>query len=214
MAIKKLLAVSAIGLTMGIISATATADGDGFVDDYVTNSYGQVWKNSYGECWRDRFRDTDVKLEECGYEPTMGVAEVVVKDNMKEVVITDNPPKCPDLIVLKDLHFDFDSTQIKEIDKEQLIAARDFIRAEMPKGCHRSGTVEVIGYTDSIGPEEYNQQLSLRRAQAVVDYLKSIGAEANFVAIGKGESDPVADNSTKEGRAQNRRVVIDVDTSN
>ncbi len=214
MAIKKLLAMSAIGLTMGVMSATATAEGDGFVEDYVTNSYGQVWKNSYGECWRDRFADTDVKLEECGYEKAMGVAEIVVKDDMREVVVTDNPPKCPDVIVLEDLHFDFDSAVIKEIDKEKLKAARDFIRAELPEGCHRTETVEVIGHTDSTGPEEYNQQLSLRRAQAVVDYLKSIGAEANFVAIGKGESEPVADNSTKEGRAKNRRVVIDINTAN
>ncbi len=144
----------------------------------------------------------------------MGVSEIVVKNDMKEVVVTDNPPKCPDVIVLKDLHFDFDSAVIKEVDKEKLKAARDFIRAELPEGCHRTETVEVIGHTDSTGPEEYNQQLSLRRAQAVVDYLKSIGAEANFVAIGKGESEPVADNSTKEGRAQNRRVVIDINTAN
>lgn len=214
MAIKKLLAASAIGLTMGIISATATAEGDGFVEDYVTNSYGQVWKNSYGECWRDRFADTDVKLEECGYEKAMGVSEVVVTNNVKEVVVTDNPPKCPDVIVLKDLHFDFDSTAIKDIDKDKLMAARDFIRAEVPEGCYRTETVAVIGHTDSTGPEEYNMQLSLRRAQAVIDYLKSIDVQANLEAIGKGESEPVADNSTKEGRAQNRRVVIDIDTSN
>lgn len=214
MALKKLLAASAIGLTMGIISATATAEGDGFVEDYVTNSYGQVWKNSYGECWRDRFADTDVKLEECGYEKAMGVSEVVVTNNVKEVVVTDNPPKCPDVIVLKNLHFAFDSATVKDIDKEKLMAARDFIRAEVPEGCHRTETVTITGYTDSTGPEEYNMQLSLRRAQAVVDYLKSIGVQVNLEAIGKGENDPVADNSTKEGRAQNRRVVVDVDTSN
>ncbi len=214
MAIKKLLAVSAIGLTMGILSTSAFAEGDGFVEDYVTNSYGQVWKNSYGECWRDRFADTDVKLEECGYEKAMGVSEVVVTNNVKEVVVSDNPPKCPDVIVLKDLHFDFDSTTVKDIDKEKLKAARDFVRAEVPEGCHKSETVDVVGHTDSTGPEEYNQQLSLRRAQAVVDYLRSIGVTVNLKAVGKGESEPVADNSTREGRAQNRRVVIDIDTTN
>ena len=56
MSLKKLFAVSAIGLTMGFLSATATAEGDGFVEDYVTNPYGEIWKNSYGECWRDRYR--------------------------------------------------------------------------------------------------------------------------------------------------------------
>ncbi len=89
MSMKKLLAMSAIGLAMGIVSASATAEGDGFVEEYVTNPYGEVWKNSYGECWRDRFAATDEKLEECGYEKNMGVAEVIVKDGVKEVVMTD-----------------------------------------------------------------------------------------------------------------------------
>ena len=214
MSMKKLLTMSAIGLAMGIISASATAEGDGFVEDYVTNPYGEVWKNSYGECWRDRFADTDVKLEECGYEKKMGVAEVIVTDGVKEVVMTENPPACPDVIVLKNLHFKFDSTAVSELDKEKLVAARDFIRAEVPEGCNRTETVLVTGHTDSTGPAAYNDGLSLRRAEAVVTYLKSIGVEATLVAEGKGESDPVADNSTKEGRADNRRVVIDVDTSN
>ncbi len=214
MSMKKLLTMSAIGLAMGIISASATAEGDGFVEDYVTNPYGEVWKNSYGECWRDRFADTDVKLEECGYEKKMGVAEVIVTDGVKEVVMTENPPACPDVIVLKNLHFKFDSTTVSELDKEKLAAARDFIRAEVPEGCNRTETVLVTGHTDSTGPAAYNDGLSLRRAEAVATYLKSIGVEATLVSEGKGESDPVADNSTKEGRADNRRVVIDVDTSN
>lgn len=214
MSIKKLVAMSAIGLAMGIVSASATAEGDGFVEDYVTNPYGQVWKNSYGECWRDRFANTDVKLEECGYEKVMGVAEVIVEDGVKEVVMTDNPPACPELIVLKNLHFDFDSTTVHPDDEEKLIAARDFIRAEMPAGCHKTDTVLVTGHTDSTGPEAYNDGLSLRRAEAVISFLKSIGTQVTLVAEGKGESEPAADNSTKAGRAENRRVVIDIDTTN
>jgi OOP family OmpA-OmpF porin len=214
MSMKKLFAMSAIGLAMGIVSASATAGGDGFVEDYVTTSYGEVWKNSYGECWRDRFAATDVKLEECGYEKKMGVAEVIVADGVKEVVMTENPPACPDVIVLKNLHFKFDSTTVSDIDKEKLEAARDFIRAEVPEGCHKTDTVLVTGHTDSTGPEAYNQGLSVRRAEAVINFLTSIGAQATFVAEGKGESDPIADNSTKDGRAENRRVIIDIDTSN
>ena len=215
MAMKNLLAASAIGITMGLVSTTAIAGAHGgMVEDYVTNPYGEVWKNSYGECWRDRFAATDVKLEECGYEKKMGVSEVIVKEGVKEVVVTDNPPACPDVIVLKDLRFDFDSTAIHDADKEKLAAARDFIRAEVPEGCHRTETVHVIGHTDSTGPAAYNDGLSLRRAQAVIDYLRSIGTTIAMEAIGKGESEPVADNSTKEGRAQNRRVIVDIDTSN
>ncbi len=214
MSIKKLFAMSAIGLAMGIVSASATAEGDGFVENYVTNPYGEVLKNSYGECWRDRFATTDEKLEECGYEKEMGVAEVIVTDGVKEVVMTENPPACPEIIVLKNLHFDFDSTKVHADDEQKLMEARDFIRAEVPAGCNKTDTVSVTGHTDSTGPEAYNEGLSMRRAEAVVSYLKSIGVQVNLVAEGKGESDPVADNSTKDGRAENRRVVIDVDTSN
>jgi outer membrane protein OmpA-like peptidoglycan-associated protein len=68
---------------------------------------------------------------------------------------------------------------------------------------------EVVGHTDSIGSQEYNLRLSLRRAQAATDYLVARGATRNkLVVSGKGYSEPVADNSTDEGRAINRRVTL------
>lgn len=67
--------------------------------------------------------------------------------------------------------------------------------------------IEIIGHTDSIGSESYNQALSERRANAVVSYLQNHGiSSSRLTAIGKGETDPIATNSTDEGRAQNRRV--------
>lgn len=210
MSMKKLFTVSAIGLAMGIMSATATAEGDGFVEDYVTNSSGEVWKNSYGECWRDRFAATDEKKTECGYE---GIRAVMVGNDVKAVVIGE-PKKCPDILVLKDLHFEFDSTAIADIDKEKLSSAKAFINAAVPEGCHKTETVHVTGHTDSTGPEAYNDKLSMRRAEAVTSYLSSIGVQANMQAMGKGELEPVADNATKQGRADNRRVVIDINTAN
>ena len=67
----------------------------------------------------------------------------------------------------------------------------------------------VVGHTDSSGTEAYNQQLSERRAQTVADYLQAKGvAPGRLAASGAGESEPIADNATKEGRAENRRVVL------
>jgi len=67
----------------------------------------------------------------------------------------------------------------------------------------------VEGHTDSTGSDDYNQQLSERRAASVkVEFVKAGMAEANVRAIGKGESQPIASNDTPEGRQQNRRVVI------
>lgn len=65
----------------------------------------------------------------------------------------------------------------------------------------------VIGHTDSQGPEEYNIRLSTARSQSVIDYFVAAGIdEARLLSAGAGETQPIADNSTAEGRAQNRRV--------
>lgn len=72
-------------------------------------------------------------------------------------------------------------------------------------------TVQIVGHTDSTGPADFNQQLSVNRANAVVVYLSAQGIEpARMQALGMGPSQPVADNRTVEGRAQNRRVEIKI----
>jgi outer membrane protein OmpA-like peptidoglycan-associated protein len=69
--------------------------------------------------------------------------------------------------------------------------------------------VEVAGHTDSTGAAEYNQQLSERRANSVAQYLESQGLASNrVVTVGAGETRPVADNATAEGRQANRRVEL------
>ena len=69
----------------------------------------------------------------------------------------------------------------------------------------------AVGHTDSDGSDAYNQKLSVARADSVKNYLVSKGIEANRVYTeGKGEKQPVADNKTKEGKAKNRRVEIEV----
>ena len=71
--------------------------------------------------------------------------------------------------------------------------------------------VIAVGHTDSTGNAAYNLALSTRRANAVKDYLVSKGIEKNRVYTeGKGLTQPVADNRTREGRAKNRRVEIEV----
>lgn len=70
-------------------------------------------------------------------------------------------------------------------------------------------TIKVIGYTDSVGSDTYNQQLSELRANAVKNALVVKGVtNSRITTIGMGKSNPVADNSTPEGRQLNRRVAI------
>jgi len=71
--------------------------------------------------------------------------------------------------------------------------------------------IEVAGHTDSVGSDQYNQQLSERRANSVAAYLSSHGVDrSRMVTIGAGEAHPVATNDTDAGRAQNRRVEITI----
>lgn len=72
-------------------------------------------------------------------------------------------------------------------------------------------SVKVVGHTDSVGSDAYNQGLSERRARSVADFLISQGIPAEKLTTeGLGESQPVADNASDAGRAQNRRVELHV----
>ena len=77
---------------------------------------------------------------------------------------------------------------------------------------YKSTMITVIGHTDSTGSKEYNQNLSVQRALSVADYLASKGvAEQRLAASGYGEAFPIATNNTEAGRAQNRRVEIQLE---
>ena len=75
----------------------------------------------------------------------------------------------------------------------------------------RAEHVIITGYTDNVGEPDHNSTLSLQRAEAVRDHLISLGADpTKFEVNGAGEAKPIADNSTEEGRAKNRRVEVAV----
>ncbi len=101
--------------------------------------------------------------------------------------------------------FDFD----KSVVKSEGAAALDDLLAKLA-GMNTEVMV-TVGHTDSVGSDAYNQRLSLRRAEAVKAYIVSKGVDASRVYTeGKGESQPIADNKTAEGRAKNRRVTVEV----
>jgi OOP family OmpA-OmpF porin len=104
-----------------------------------------------------------------------------------------------------DVLFDFDKAVIKPEGKSKL----DDL-ANKVKGINLE-VVIAIGHADSIGSDEYNQRLSVRRAESVKAYMVSRGIEPNRVYTeGKGEQQPVASNRTADGRAKNRRTEIEV----
>jgi OOP family OmpA-OmpF porin len=103
--------------------------------------------------------------------------------------------------------FDTDKAELKPGGKERIKAYREEARAAFS----RADKIKITGHTDNTGSYDYNVRLSLRRAEAVRTYLISIGVDPSKLEVsGAGESKPVADNSTMEGRAKNRRVEVDI----
>jgi outer membrane protein OmpA-like peptidoglycan-associated protein len=108
------------------------------------------------------------------------------------------------------LYFEFDSTELTNESANKLEKMK-----EQLENNRRSAVVEIVGYTDTSGPEVYNQYLSEQRAEAIKSKLKDLEIEvANWEVKGEGEANPIADNDTRDGREKNRRVEINFLSSN
>jgi OOP family OmpA-OmpF porin len=175
-------------------AALATAALAQNVDNW-RNASGDVWKNSTGLCWRDANWTPATAAPGCDGAVAAPVAAAPVAAK----------PAASKVTFAADAFFDFDKSVLKPAGKAKLtdlVAKIKGINLEV---------IIAVGHTDSIGSDAYNQKLSVRRAEAVKAFLVSKGIEKNRIYTeGKGEKQPVADNKTKEGRAKNRRVEIEV----
>ena len=105
--------------------------------------------------------------------------------------------------ISENIFFEFDSFNLKQESQDKLDEMLDIMDD------YANFNLSIEGHTDSVGADAYNQDLSEKRAAAVRDYLVSRGMSENRVSsTGHGETQPIADNGTKEGRAQNRRVEL------
>lgn len=113
---------------------------------------------------------------------------------------------------LKAVKVTFDSGILFATNKADLNATSKAELAKFAEVLKKNNTcsVDIYGHTDSTGNDAINNPLSERRAQSVVSYLKQRGVQAGQFQniVGKGSTEPVADNSTVEGRQQNRRVEV------
>jgi len=190
------------------------------VDNWRAADGTSVWKNGTNElCWRDAFWTPATAAADCdgALKPAAAPAPapaVVPPPAPREAPAMPAPAPAPapapqpvseKVTYAADAFFDFDKATLKPEAKAKM---DDLV--DKTKGIALE-VVIAVGHTDSTGAAGYNQKLSTARANAVKDYLVSKGIEKNRVYTeGKGENQPVADNKTREGRAKNRRVEIEV----
>jgi OOP family OmpA-OmpF porin len=186
-------------------AALATAAVAQNVDNW-RNASGDTWKSGAGLCWRDASWTPATAAKGCD-GALVAPAAVVAPTVAPKPAPAPAPqqPAAAKVTYAADAFFDFDKSVIKPAGKAKL----DDLVGKV-KGINLE-VIIAVGHTDSVGTDAYNQKLSVRRAESVKAYLVSKGIEKNRIYTeGKGEKQPVADNKTKEGRAKNRRVEIEV----
>jgi OOP family OmpA-OmpF porin len=197
-------------------AALSAAAGAQTIDNW-RSADGTVWKNGTNElCWRNASWTPATAAVGCDGaivpQPMPAAAPAAAPAPAPAPARAAAPaaPAAPAAAAAKvtyasDAFFDFDRAVLKPEGRASLDSLVDKIKSINLE------VVVAVGHTDATGAEAYNQALSVRRAEAVKAYLVSKGIAANRVYVeGKGEAQPVADNSTREGRAKNRRVEIEV----
>jgi len=183
-------------------------------------SDGTVWKNGTNElCWRDSnwtpataYPGCDGALQPPPPPPPAPAPRVAPPPPAAPPAPAPAPVPAPapapvseKVTFATDALFDFDKYVLKPESQAKLTDLVDKTKAVNLE------VIIAVGHTDSVGTEDYNQKLSVRRSDAIKNFLVGKGIEKNRIYTeGKGEKQPVADNKTSEGRAKNRRVEVEV----
>jgi len=130
---------------------------------------------------------------------------------IEELVVTEQRPQSIakpeifDKVTLSSGPFDSESSKLNESSSQQLSQLVATLKS------YPEAKVEVVGHTDSRGSESYNQTLSMQRAAGVARFLESQDIDSSRISIdGHGKTQPIAPNSTSQGRANNRRVEVTI----
>jgi outer membrane protein OmpA-like peptidoglycan-associated protein len=178
-----------------VMAGTASAE-----KRYVTDSAGNVVKDGFGGCVTAPVGGTLMSLPECG-DAAPAKAEAPAKADAPAKAEAPAAKPAPLAVI--------DATAAEfAFDKSDLTSAHRTILIDVAGKLTGKENLEIVGHTDSKGSKAYNQKLSERRAKAVADFLRTFGVKNDMSVSGMGETQPVADNATDAGRAQNRRVEI------
>lgn len=190
-------------LLLGILLVTGCAS-KRYVTDEVSKSSAASEKRisevqSQVEVAQTRVKEHDTKLAELdnatreALERAQAAGKLAEGKFVYSLVLSDDAVKFP-----------VDGTRLSE---EAMASLDDF--AERLKSENKNVYLEIQGHTDSSGPDQYNLRLGEQRAEAVRRYLSKSGVALNRMStISYGESEPVEKNSSRTGRAKNRRVVV------
>ncbi len=181
---------------------------------YAIDSDGDVVRDSWGACVRTIEWTEETEIARCeGKEDVIVVEEeiIVVAPVVAPVIPAPavvapiaKPAPVPTIAQLREF-FDTNSAKLKPSSHPDLDAYVDFLTN------NPNQKVTITGHTDSRGEASYNQQLSEKRANTVKAYLVNKGIDASRMEThGAGETQPIADNKTRDGRAQNRRVEVEL----
>lgn len=209
--VRLLAAVIAMGFTTGLAAQGADKSA------YWTDKDGVVARSGTNLCWRAGYWTPAAAIAECDPDLVPKPAPVAAASPPPPPPAVRAPAPAPaqrpapvapmmeKVSLSAQTLFDFDKAVVKPGGAkrlDELVASLATLNLEV---------LIAIGHTDSIGSDAYNQKLSQRRADAVKAYLVGKGIPPERVtAQGKGEREPVASNKTREGRAANRRVEIEV----
>lgn len=200
--------------TVEAVTTAAVATNNDIKDNglrgYVIDTDGDVVRDSWGACVRTIEWTEETEIARCeGKEVVVVVEEVVVvpivvAPAVVAPVAKPKPVEIPTIAHFRGF-FDTNSAQLKHSAHNELDLYAEFMKA------NPNTKINITGHTDSTGEASYNQQLSEKRANAAKAYLVDKGITANRMEThGAGETQPIADNKTREGRAHNRRVEVEL----
>jgi OOP family OmpA-OmpF porin len=180
-----------------LITGVAVAESRGTTPGYAGDSAGNIVTSGSGDCVRTGSWSKD-KATVVGCDGYVLNAQVkIIKGEGMDAISLISFPQAE--------LFAFDKAELSDAGKTYI---QDH-RSELGDDLAQVYSVTVIGYTDSTGDANYNMGLSKRRAEAVSDFLTTLGVPGDKTrTLGRGENDPIASNDTPEGRAQNRRVEV------
>lgn len=203
------LSTSAINLNAQGLALPGTIEIPSGNGSYI-NSGGDAVRTGLGDCLRQGSFSEDGIVNACE-----GIEEVEEAEPEPEAEAEPEPAPAPEPVEKEPIVttatlggealFGLNSADLTPASEQALASLVSELEAYQ-----EISAIEVVGHTDATGEEDYNLQLSERRAASVEAFLQAAYPDATVTSRGLGESSPIATNSTREGRALNRRVEVQV----